>query len=415
MDEVTLQRTKKQKSHIILGGKVHIYRRGKLGWYNASTTIEGRQYRIATKKDDLRLAEEVAEQWYLELRGLVRSGDLEKVTARKKEKTFLAAAEKFLEEFPVLTEGQRNAIYVKGHERRARKYLIPFFGKKGLSQITGGLVNEYRMHRIADAKERWGKPPARTTMHQEIVCLRQILKTALRHQWLNALPDLSEPYRKNGKISHRAWFSRDEYRQLYQATGRRARKPKNNKYKWWGEQLHDLILFMSNTGMRPDEILRLEYRDVTVAFDEGTQETILEIEVRGKRGYGPCKSTQNAVPVFERLKKRNKPQPTDRIFPKSHHAMFNKILVELGLKHDREGRPRTLYSLRHTYICFRLMEGADIYMLAKNCRTSVEMIEKYYAAHLKDVLDASAINVRKKKPPKKEVAEIRRGELETLR
>ncbi|UWU68182.1 hypothetical protein [Bradyrhizobium sp. NC92] len=42
------------------------------------------------------------------------------------------------------------------------------------------------------------------------------------------------------------------------------------------------------------------------------------------------------------------------------------------------------------------------------------MIEKYYAAHLKDVLDASAINVRKKRP-KWEVAEIRKGELETLR
>ena len=88
---------------------------------------------------------------------------------------------------------------------------------------------------------------------------------------------------------------------------------------------------------------------------------------------------------------------------------------ELSLKKDRDGNGRAAYSLRHTYICFRLMEGADIYMLAKNCRTSVEMIEKYYAAHLKDVLDASAINVRKKKPPRKEVAEIRRGELETLR
>ncbi|WOH63611.1 site-specific integrase [Bradyrhizobium sp. BWA-3-5] len=180
-----------------------------------------------------------------------------------------------------------------------------------------------------------GKPPARTT-HQETVCLRQILKTAIRHQWLAALPDLSEPDWKNGKISHRAWFSREEYRQLYQATGRRARKPKNNKYKWWGEQLHDLILFMSNTGLRPDEALRLEYRDVTVAFDEGTQETILEIEVHGKRGYGPCKSTQNAVPAFERFKKRNNPQPTDRIFPKSHYAMFNEILKELDLRFDRD-------------------------------------------------------------------------------
>ncbi len=46
----------------------------------------------------------------------------------------------------------------------------------------------------------------------------------------------------------------------------------------------------------------------------------------------------------------------------------------------------------------RLMEGADIYQIAKNCRTSVEMIEKFYAAHIKNTLDASAINVRKPKP-----------------
>jgi hypothetical protein len=43
------------------------------------------------------------------------------------------------------------------------------------------------------------------------------------------------------------------------------------------------------------------------------------------------------------------------------------------------------------------MEGADIYQIAKNCRTSVEMTEKYYASHIKDRLDASAINFRKPK------------------
>jgi hypothetical protein len=77
---------------------------------------------------------------------------------------------------------------------------------------------------------------------------------------------------------------------------------------------------------------------------------------------------------------------------------MNAILHEVGLKQDREGNARTAYSLRHTYICFRLMEGADIYQLAKNCRTSVEMIEKFYAAHLKNAVDASAINVRKAQP-----------------
>jgi hypothetical protein len=48
------------------------------------------------------------------------------------------------------------------------------------------------------------------------------------------------------------------------------------------------------------------------------------------------------------------------------------------------------------------MEGADIYQIAKNCRTSVEMIEKYYAAHIKTNLDAAAINIMRAKQKKKQ-------------
>src|SRR3981081_1516160 len=47
------------------------------------------------------------------------------------------------------------------------------------------------------------------------------------------------------------------------------------------------------------------------------------------------------------------------------------------------------------------MEGADIYQIAENCRTSVEMIEKYYAAHIKTSLDAAAINVMRPKKNKR--------------
>ena len=99
--------------------------------------------------------------------------------------------------------------------------------------------------------------------------------------------------------------------------------------------------------------------------------------------------------------KRKDGQPTDLIFGLVQRELFNAILDELDLKKDREGRPRTAYSLRHTYISMRLMEGADIYQVAKNCRTSVEMIEKYYASHIKNRLDAAAINVRKPKVSKK--------------
>jgi integrase len=383
------------EKHTILGGKVHVYRRDNSSLWQCSTYLAGKNRRVSTKEDGLAKAKDFAEDWFLGLRGKVRNGEI------TSEKTFREAAVQFEREYQIITEGQRNAEYVQGHSARLRVHLVPFFGDMGLSEITPGQVQEYRIHRHEEAVKDHGKPPARSTMHQEIVVLRQTLKAAVRHRWLDRLPDLSEPYRASGKISHRAWFSPEEYKKLYEATRRRANSPKNPRYKWESEQLHDYVLFMANTGLRPDEASRLEYRDVKIVDDAGSNETILEIEVRGKRGVGYCKSTSGAIRPFQRLVERNKPQPTDPIFPKTHRQLFNTILDEEGLKKDREGQPRTAYSLRHTYICLRLMEGADIYQIAKNCRTSVEMIEKYYASHLKNSLDAAAINIRRPKTKKK--------------
>jgi integrase len=225
-----------------------------------------------------------------------------------------------------------------------------------------------------------------------------VLKTAQRHGWLENIPDLSDPYRRQSKVEHRPWFTPNEYKQLYEATRANAADPKRERFKWHAEQLHDFVLFMANTGLRPDEVKHLEFRDIEIVEDDYSGDRILEIEVRGKRGVGYCKSTSGAVRPFQRLTERNKPQPTDRLFPKTHHQLFNTILGEQGLKHDREGQARTAYSLRHTYISMRLMEGADIYQVAKNCRTSVEMIEKFYASHIKNMIDAAAINVRRAGP-----------------
>ena len=50
----------------------------------------------------------------------------------------------------------------------------------------------------------------------------------------------------------------------------------------------------------------------------------------------------------------------------------------------------------------------DIYQIAKNCRTSVEMIEKFYASHIKNNISAAAVNVRKKPLTKKQQDELAR-------
>ena len=402
--------------HAILGGKVHVYKRPNSSSWQCATYLAGKNRRTTTKEDSLSKAKEFAEDWYLQLRGKLRDGEL--VSG----KPFRDAAKLYLREFDIMTQGQRNATYARGQHARTNGHLVPFFGSMVLPEITAGTINEYRIHRLEESKALRGKPPAHNTMHQEIVTLRQIFKTALRHGWIEHLPDMSAPYRASAKISHRGWFSPEEYKQLYEATRKRAQHPKQPRFRWEAEQLHDYVLFSANTGLRPDEAMRLQFRDVKIVDDEGSGQTILEIEVRGKRGIGFCKSTVGAVRPFERLKARLRPdggpgragsrkdalesgewqQPgaTELLFPKWSRDLFNAILEEEKLRVDRDGRPRTAYSLRHTYICLRLLEGADIYQIAKNCRTSVEMIEKYYAAHLKTQLDASAINVMKPRAKK---------------
>ena len=88
------------------------------------------------------------------------------------------------------------------------------------------------------------------------------------------------------------------------------------------------------------------------------------------RIYGVNTPTKTSVTSAVLSEQWHMPEPTDLIFPKRQRELFKTILDEQNLRFDREGRPRSAFSLRHTYICLRLMEGADIYQIAKNCRTA---------------------------------------------
>jgi hypothetical protein len=48
------------------------------------------------------------------------------------------------------------------------------------------------------------------------------------------------------------------------------------------------------------------------------------------------------------------------------------------------GQTRTIYSLRHTAMTLRLLYGKniDLITLARNARTSVDMIERFYSSNL---------------------------------
>lgn len=410
-------------SHTMFDGRLQIYRRGEGRTWQCSARVGGKRFRESTHEEDLDRAKDVAEEWYLDLRGKLRRGEVV-----KDERKFKAAAEHYLREARVLAASTRSPKYIELIELRLNVHILPFFGEKGLSEINRGLVQAYRVKRAEDFIAKTARPatddrpavpgraPARSTMTQEIVIIRQVLKHAEGLGWIPFVPSLSQPYMTQGKKGRRAWFSPEEYKQLYTATRKRIEDGERPGWKHHYEDLHDFVLFMANTGLRPDEAAGLEFRDVTIEDDAATDKTILVIDVRGKTGVGYCKSMPGAVEPFRRLRARREKElneklppgsaprelkPTDRVFRDFKRHLFNQILREEGLKTDRDGRPRTAYSLRHTYISMRLMEGANIHQIANNCRTSVKMIEEYYAAHIKDRLDAGAINVQR---PKSRVA-----------
>ena len=90
-------------THQMFDGKLQVYRRGDGRIWQCAARVGGQRFRESTKEEALDRAKDVAEEWYLDLRGKLRHGEI-----IKKEKTFADAAELYLRDVRVLTVGVRN-------------------------------------------------------------------------------------------------------------------------------------------------------------------------------------------------------------------------------------------------------------------------------------------------------------------
>lgn len=152
------------ETHQILGGLVSVYRRERSSNWQCAASVGGRQWRVSTKCDSIALAKDFAEDWYLELRGKSRAGIL------KGGKRFQDAAEKFLEEYPIITQGLRSESWVAQYDQKLKAIILPYLGEKYLSEITAGTIQDYRIHRAKTCKT--GKPrPA-------VPCTKRLLPSA---------------------------------------------------------------------------------------------------------------------------------------------------------------------------------------------------------------------------------------------
>ena len=83
----------------LLGGKIQIYQRDNSRFWQARASVGGKQRQFSTKQEARETAAKAAEEWYLTLHGKLRAGVLDSGP------TFRKAADQFLKEYGVITEG----------------------------------------------------------------------------------------------------------------------------------------------------------------------------------------------------------------------------------------------------------------------------------------------------------------------
>ena len=152
--------------------------------------------------------------------------------------------------------------------------------------------------------------------------------------------------------------------------------------------LHDYVLVLALSGVRIGEANNLKVRDVQRIRDDLGRDNV-QFHVRGKTGARIVVPHIDAMEVIHNLlARRGNPGPDEWLFAMADGSkiaslrdQFDRLLDEFGLTYNAAGSKHSLYSLRHFYAVRAIARDVDVYTIASNMGTSVQMIEQYYGRH----------------------------------
>jgi len=194
-------------------------------------------------------------------------------------------------------------------------------------------------------------------------------------------------------------FRREEYRTMIRSFPAWLDAGREGKSRDMRYLLRDYVLILANTGIRHGtEAQNLKWKHIHL-FEEGGQ-TFLEMSVSGKTGQRDLICRASTINYLKRIQSRCtdiagmsfeeliKAQVDEYVFrlpdgtvSKNLRQTFKQLMKHTGLlKCPRTAQDRTLYSLRHTYATFALLnDGMDVHTLAVQMGTSIQMIERHYS------------------------------------
>jgi len=375
-------------THLILDGEVRVYRRERSKRWQAAFVIDGHTIRISTGKRDLSEAKEYARDTFLEYK-FRHKNDLPVVTKKFSDVAKLAIVD-MRKQLDAGLGRKVFADYIVCIER----YLIPFFGAQFVTSIDYQKIQDFYEWRRA----KMGREPKASTLNTHNSAMNRVFEEAVARGFI-ANKNVPLMVNRGEKSERRPDFTREEYATLIRKMPSWVNLGKAGKPTDMRHLMRDYVLIMANTGMRHGtEALNLRWKHVTLFEEKDLQ--YLEMSVTGKTGRRDiiCRSgTINYLKrihersedtrhiPFEDLLKQRIDLPVFRLpdgtVSKNIHQTFRKFVTDTGLiTCPRTNQNRTLYSLRHTYATFALLnDGMDIHALAIQMGTSIGMIERHYS------------------------------------
>ncbi len=299
----------------------------------------------------------------------------------------------------LVESGERNANYIRTTQLfldNDERGLVRHFGHRDVRELK---TRDYQL--FIDGLTRKRPDLSASTRNMLMATFRNVLKTARDDGVIDAVPDTPRPKQKDNPRSFFRFTplvppEHDEWDLLKRTARKLAADNTIVRGVPVTEELYDLILFCVHSFVRPtvSELYALKHSDV--GLSEDPEALLLHIR-KGKTGNRTSTTMPAAVAIYKRIQKRN-PGATgeDYLFLPGYknrataariiQRQFNHLLAVTGLKHDATtNAERSIYSLRHTAICMRLVLShgqVNIYSLAKNAGTSVNQIERFYAKRL---------------------------------
>lgn len=290
-----------------------------------------------------------------------------------------------------VARGQNAPALLVNYTDRGRK-LVKFFGDTPLEKIDTPMIRRFVDWLTTEEGNSFSSALAFLSM------LSVILKTAYDDGLIKRMPSFP---RKGQKPSPRPAFSKTDYKTLLTVlkqveAGKPAIKFHGNVVDW---ELRAIVTFMVNSFFRPGDLFKIQNKHVVIVPEAADGPEYLRIDAPSSKGHeAPIITMPVAAMIYRRVLGNHKAagfgRDDDYVFLPARRnrryayeivrRQFRLVLVHAKLEKSVKGVDHSLYSLRHTALTFRLLNAKelDLVTLARAARTSVDMIDRYYASTL---------------------------------